>query len=72
MKMEVVEQELQAWGELIITTASGESYEIHLGDTVFDTKKRMIRLNSPDAHYLIDGDSVENITKHYGHKVMDN
>lgn len=68
MKMEIVQQQLQEWGELIITTASGESFEIHLGDTEFDAEQRMIILKVPEAEYLIDGDSVETITKHYGHK----
>lgn len=36
MKMESVQERLKLWGELIITTASGEMYEIHLGDTSFD------------------------------------
>lgn len=71
MKMEMVQQQLQQWGELIITTASGEAYEIHLGDTEFDTEQRMIKLSTPDADYILDGDSVENIKKHYGHKVVE-
>jgi hypothetical protein len=69
MKMEAVQERLQQWGELIITTASGEMYEIHLGDTVFDREQRVIKLSTPKADYLIDGDSVENIKQHYGHKV---
>ncbi|WP_040949957.1 hypothetical protein [Gorillibacterium massiliense] len=68
MKMEAVEHELKNWGELIITTASGEVYEIHLGDTSFDTKGRVIKLTTPEAEFLIDGDAVENIKKHYGHR----
>lgn len=68
MKMEAVERELQDWGELIITTSSGEVYEIHLGDTTFDTTSRVIKLSTPQAEYLIDGDAVENIKKHYGHR----
>ncbi|GGJ11959.1 hypothetical protein GCM10010885_21670 [Alicyclobacillus cellulosilyticus] len=69
MRMEAVQEQLQQWGELIITTAAGESYEIHLGDTTFDVAKRVIKLSTPDAEYLIDGDAVENVKKHYGHKV---
>ena len=69
MKLETVQKELQSWGEIIITTSSGEVYEIHLGDTEFDLDKRLITLKTPDAVYLIDGDSVENVKKHYGHKV---
>lgn len=69
MKMEVVQQELQQWGELLITTSAGERYEIHLGDTEFDTQKRQIRLKSPNAQFVICGDSVESIQKHYGHLI---
>lgn len=67
MEMEVVLAELQEWGELIVTTDAGVSYELHLGDTEFDTESRLIRLKTPKAVYLIDGDSVESIKKHYGH-----
>jgi hypothetical protein len=67
--MESIEEQLKQWGELIITTASGEAYEIHLGDTQFDTSTRVITLTTPDAEYLIDGDAVENVKKHYGHRV---
>jgi hypothetical protein len=69
MKMETVEEQLKQWGELIVTTAAGETYEIHLGDTEFDTKSRVIKLTTPQADYIIEGDAVENIKKHYGHKV---
>ncbi|EGK08693.1 hypothetical protein HMPREF9374_3273 [Desmospora sp. 8437] len=71
MKMESVQERLKQWGELIITTASGEMYEIHLGDTSFDLQQRVIKLSTPSADFLIDGDSVENIKQHYGHKVED-
>ncbi|MDR6224365.1 hypothetical protein [Desmospora profundinema] len=67
--MEAVQERLKQWGELIITTASGEMYEIHLGDTIFDLEQRIIILSTPNGDYLIDGDSVENIKQHYGHKV---
>lgn len=67
MKMEFVHKELQAWGEIMITTAAGKEYEIHLGDTQFDFENRVIRLKSPTAEFVIDGDSVEDIQKHYGH-----
>lgn len=68
MKMELVKKELEAWGELVITTSAGEKYEIHLGDTTFDVESRTIRLTTPTALFVIDGDSVESIEKHYGHK----
>lgn len=67
MKMEDVQTELKRWGEIIVTTAGGDAYEIHLGDTEFDMQGRMIKLKTPDADYLIAGDSVEVIKKHYGH-----
>lgn len=69
MKMEDVEHELKAWGEVIVTTAAGESYELHLGDTRFDGDKRTIMLKTPHGDHLIDGDAVENIKKHYGKKL---
>lgn len=69
MKMEDVQNELKRWGELIVATSAGEAYEIHLGDTEFDTQTRLIRLKTPEAEYLIAGDSVESIKKHYGHPV---
>ncbi len=69
MKMESVQQELQSWGELLIHTAAGEEYEIHLGDTEFDTQNRVIRLKTPHADFVIAGDSVDAIQKHYGHPV---
>lgn len=69
--MEAVEHELKHWGELIITTEAGESYEIHIGDTEFDTTRRVILLTTPQEKYVIDGDSISAITKHYGHKISD-
>lgn len=67
MKMEAVLHELKQWGEIIIITSSGQKFEIHLGDTQFDTENRVIRLKTPEADYVIDGDSVETVVKHYGH-----
>jgi len=68
MKMELVQQQLKEWGEIIITTSGGATFELHLGDTTFDFENRLIKLTTPHAHYVIDGDSVEFVTKHYGHK----
>lgn len=68
MKMEQVQELLAQWGEIIITTSGGQSFELHLGDTEFDTGERLIRLQTPDARYIIDGDSVESVTQHYGHR----
>lgn len=71
MKMEAVKAELEQWGELIVTTDAGEQYELHLGDTEFDEQNRVIRLKAPTALHVIAGDSIEAITKHYGHRVGD-
>ncbi len=67
MKMVFVEKELKSWGEIIIKTSGGSQFEIHVGDTEFDYDNRVIRLKSANALYVIEGDSVESITKHYGH-----
>lgn len=68
MKMEFVEQQLKEWGEIIIHTEGGATFELHLGDTEFDKENRVIHLKATDALFVIDGDSVESITKHYGHR----
>lgn len=70
LKMETVHAELKGWGEIIITTEGGEEFEIHLGDTTFDFNARIITLKTPDSDYVIDGDSVESIRKHYGHRAV--
>ena len=67
MRMEEVKAELERWGEVIITTQGGKTYEIHLGDTEFDFERRVIRLTTPEAIYVIEGDAVESVKKHYGH-----
>jgi hypothetical protein len=69
VKLEIVHELLQEWGELIITTAAGDRFEIHLGDTQFDMERRLLTLRSPQATYVIDGDAIENVTKHYGHRM---
>jgi len=71
VKMEVVHEMLQEWGELIVTTAGGQSFEMHLGDTKFDLDRRLITLRGSQATYVIDGDAIESITKHYGHPSED-
>lgn len=71
MKLEAVKQELEDWGEIIISTASGERYELHLGDTEFDLENRVVRLKTPESLHVIDGDSIENVEKHYGHRLDD-
>ena len=68
MKMEFVEQQLKEWGEIIIYTAGGATFELHLGDTKFDYDNRVIHLKAPDSLFVIDGDAVESVTKHYGHR----
>lgn len=66
MKMELVQKELQAWGEVIVRTGGGQRFELHLGDSQFDTEARVIRLQGPSSNYVIDGDSVEVIEMHLG------
>lgn len=68
LKMELVQAELQSWGEIIIATEGGHEFEIHIGDTTFDFTNRIIKLKTPDSEFIIDGDSVESIRKHYGHR----
>lgn len=65
--MELVQKELQAWGEAVVTTSGGKTFELHLGDTKFDYDNRVIRLQSPTATYVIDGDSIEVVELHLGH-----
>ena len=65
--MEFVEKELKGWGEIMIVTSAGQKFEIHIGDTEFDYDERVIRLKTPNSLFVIDGDSVESIEKHYGH-----
>ena len=71
MKMEAVLEELRNWGEVLITTDGGQSYELHLGDTEFDLEARVIRIKGAHALYVISGDAVESVTKHYGHPLTD-
>src|SRR5690606_41731350 len=67
LKMETVEAELKSWGELMITTAAGDAYESHLGDTVYDYSTRTITPNGPNSQYGIDRACVEAIQTHYRH-----
>ena len=70
MQLEMLQEELKQWGELIITTGSGDTFEIHLGDNLkFDTQQNVLHLTTSDAVYIIDGNSIEEVKKHYGHKV---
>ncbi len=69
MKMEAVQAELKSWGEILITTDAGEGYEIHLGDTEFDLQNRVIKLKTPHSDFVIAGDTVASVEKHYGHPV---
>ncbi|MBE3577799.1 MAG: hypothetical protein IMX00_08920 [Limnochordales bacterium] len=68
MKLEVVQEQLKRWGEVMIRTASGEEFELHLGDTTIDLEKRLISFKTTDAEYFIDGDSVERVMVHWSHK----
>ena len=69
MKMEEIQERLQQWGELIITTDAGDTYEIHLGDTTFDVENRMIQFTATDAKIIITGDNVESVKMHFSHKI---
>lgn len=69
MKMEDVQNLLTQWGEVVVTTSGGQTFELHLGDTEFDSGTRAIHLRAPDAKYTIDGDSIEVVQQHYGHKM---
>lgn len=68
MKLEVIEEQLKRWGEVMIRTASGEEFELHLGDTTIDREKRLISFRSADSEYILDGDSVERVKMHWSHK----
>lgn len=71
MQLELLQEELKQWGELIITTATGDTFEIHLGDTLkFDTQRNVLHLNTPEAQYMINADGIEEVKKHFGHKVQ--
>ncbi|MEW6046589.1 MAG: hypothetical protein AB1609_08915 [Bacillota bacterium] len=65
--MEVVQEQLKQWGEVIVRTVSGQVFEFHLGDTSFDPARRLITFRGPDAEYVIDGDSIESVKKHWSH-----
>ncbi|NLN29083.1 MAG: hypothetical protein GX161_12770 [Firmicutes bacterium] len=66
MKMELVQKELQGWGEIVVVTDAGQKFELHLGDTEFDYENRVIRLQSVRSKYVIDGDAIESIELHLG------
>mgnify|MGYP000859672486 FL=1 len=68
MKLDVIQEQLKRWGEVMIRTASGEEFELHLGDTTIDTEKRLISFRSADSEYILDGDSVERVKMHWSHK----
>jgi len=71
MQLGILQDELKQWGELIITTATGNTFEIHLGDNLkFDTQQNVLHLTTPESMYIIGGGSIEEVKKHYGHKVQ--
>ncbi|MBE3597513.1 MAG: hypothetical protein IMX02_01445 [Limnochordaceae bacterium] len=67
MKMEIIQEQLKRWGEVIVRTTSGQVFEFHLGDTTFDTARRVITFRGPDAEYVIDGDAIESFKMHWSH-----
>ncbi|GEO27801.1 hypothetical protein AAC03nite_35860 [Alicyclobacillus acidoterrestris] len=71
IKMEEVHEQLKKWGELIITTDAGDSYEIHLGDTEFDQANRVLQFTTPEAKIVLDGDTIESVKMHFSHKISD-
>lgn len=69
MKLNVLQEELKQWGELILTTAEDHVFEIHLGDDLnFDNQNNVLHIKTPTATYMIEADSIEFVTKHYAHK----
>lgn len=71
MKMETIEELLKRWGELIVTTSGGQTFELHLGDTTFDAGRRVITFKSSGAEFILDGDSIESVQMHYSHLAGD-
>lgn len=67
MRLEQVKAELERWGEIIVTLASGKRFELHLGDSQVDLQNRVIRVTGPSAHYVLDGDQVEQVELHFSH-----
>jgi len=65
MKMEIVHEQLKRWGELVIRTGGGQTFELHLGDTTFDYEKRVFSFRASSAEFVIDGDCVESIEMHF-------
>lgn len=71
MKVDALQQELRQWGELIITTAAGDTFEFHLGDDIeFDSQENSLKLATPEGKYTISCDGIDQVKKHYGHKVQ--
>lgn len=67
MRLEQVKAELERWGEVIVTLSSGQRFELHIGDTQFDLHNRLIRITSPAAQFVLDGDQIEHLEMHYSH-----
>ncbi|MBT9259583.1 MAG: hypothetical protein KM310_07480 [Clostridiales bacterium] len=65
--LKILEEELQRWGEVIIRTASGATFELHRGDTKIDHENQIIRFKSADAEWVIDGKSLEVLKMHWSH-----
>lgn len=68
MKMELIKEYLEKWGEVIIRTSSGQVFELHIGDTSFDKENRVIKFTSADSKYVMDGDSIEVVQMHASHE----
>lgn len=64
-----VQAELEEVGEIIVTMESGERYELHLWDTIFQEEAETIRVETAEGYHLLDGGAVENIEIHHSHKL---
>ena len=54
---------LEKWGEIVIRTASGQTWEVHAGDEpIFEPFG--IAFRTPDAEHLILYEHIERVTTH--------
>ncbi|CAM3517795.1 hypothetical protein AB1399_05630 [Hydrogenibacillus schlegelii] len=67
MKLDWIEAKLKEWGEVILRLDSGETLELHLGDTTFDHANNLIHFRSGDAIYYVDAEKVESLKMHLSH-----
>lgn len=65
----LLKQELEAHGEVMVTMDSGETVELHLGNTTFDEPREQLFTvkghgDGQETRYY-DGDKVESVRLHY-------